>query len=796
VVSQLTGDWLRAADATDVEYWVRQAREPVRFGDGLRTLLATPELVLLEIGPGATLTGLVRQHPAHAPSQPVLHTLPPARTVDTTAAQVQRTLAQLWLAGVEIDWDGVAVGAPGRRVALPSYPFERQRYWLDARPVTEARDVPPLKKLDLADWFYTPYWRQAAPAAAAEAPGSAGRYLLFADECGIGKRLAARLASQGHQVISVSAGTAFAYDATGASVIAPGAREQYETLLTSINGPLSAIIHLWSVTADPLAMDSRSLAQARQLSFDSLLYLAQALGKQSMTAPLRLLIVSNGLHDILGDEPLQPAKALLLGPCNVIPYEYPQISCQSVDITLPSPGSQPTEQVINRLLAELRDPQPEPLIAYRGQHRWLLTLQPERITAAPARPSLLREQGVYLITGGLGGMGLTLAAYLARTVRARLALIGRSALPPRELWDYYLERDDQLGALIRQVHELEQQGAEVLVLRADVADEARMREAISQIHERFGALHGVIHAAGVPSGGVMQLKLPEQIDHVFAPKVAGTLALAAALGECQLDFCILASSLSAMTGEFGQVDYCAANAFLNAFAHFRAGRLGQPTIAINWSVWKDVGMAVKTELPPTLRALRDKDLLERGIGPQEGAAIVARILQQHRQPQIVVSTRALPALFADARRATSMRGFAHELEQDGAAARHTRPPLPTPYVPPSNDTERAIGAVWTKLLGIDQIGVHDHFFELGGTSLIAIQVVAQINKELTSNLPVSSLYDSLTVARLARLIDKEPQEDLLPSQSGAHLAERKQKMLQRKRLHQERRARMVEEAEE
>ncbi|HXR36834.1 MAG TPA: SDR family NAD(P)-dependent oxidoreductase, partial [Candidatus Binataceae bacterium] len=206
----------------------------------------------------------------------------------------------------------------------------------------------------------------------------------------------------------------------------------------------------------------------------------------------------------------------------------------------------------------------------------------------------LRERGVYLITGGLGGLGLTLAEALARAVHARLVLLGRAAMPPRATWDEWLTAHgaaDPVSARIRKLRDLELAGAEVLTVTADVTDLAAMHQAVAQAHAAFGELHGVIHAAGVLDDAPLLQKSGPAAARVIAPKLQGTLVLEAALAEEQLDFLVLMSSVSSILGPAGQIDYAAANAFLDAFARARTGQRGYPVIAIQWPRWREVGMA-------------------------------------------------------------------------------------------------------------------------------------------------------------------------------------------------------------
>jgi hypothetical protein len=226
------------------------------------------------------------------------------------------------------------------------------------------------------------------------------------------------------------------------------------------------------------------------------MYLGQTLNTQYSASPITLHIVSNDLHDVTGDAVVDPARAVLLGPCKTIPHEYRNIKTRNVDVHIPRDKTE-RAALVDALLAEcMTRPLDDQLVAYRGGHRWLQVFEPLAVEAAKEGNPGLRENGVYFITGGMGGIGLVLAEYLAHTVRAKLALVGRSYFPEKALWAQWLsthDEDDPASAKIRKFMEFEAAGAEVLVLRADVLDPTRMRQVVDQVAKQYGAIHGVIH---------------------------------------------------------------------------------------------------------------------------------------------------------------------------------------------------------------------------------------------------------------------------------------------------------------
>jgi phthiocerol/phenolphthiocerol synthesis type-I polyketide synthase E len=610
-VSNLTGEWIRPGEAVDPDYWVRHLRRTVRFGDGLARLFADPSRILLEVGPGTALSVLARRHPGRLAQQVVLSSLPREQGGAEELPTLLTALGRLWLAGVPLDAERFYARERRRRVPLPTYPFERQRYWADApaaAPPAGAAMVAPAprpddERSDIGDWFYLPSWTRAPWPVRPARPAGTGTAMVFLDDDGLGAALAARLAEEGWDLLTVSAGPGFARTAAGYD-LRPHHPADYEEMLAELwaAGRVPArIIHLWAADAAP---DGRT---AVERSFFSLLHLAQALGRKPLSSAVEITVISRGVQDVTGEEELEPEKATLLGPCRIIPQENELVAVRSIDLPdRPEATGRDRERQIGRLLAEIEAQPAERVVAYRGIHRWFQTFEPVRLDAPAPGAAGVRPGATVLITGGLGGVGLTLARHLAATARARLVLLGRSPLPERERWPLWLASRDERDPIrrkLRAILDLEALGAEVLVVAADVGDPAAVRAAVEAARSRFGEIHGVIHAAGVPGGGLLQLRGRDQAERVLAPKLWGARALESAFADRPLDFLVLCSSTIAVTGGIGQVDYCAANNFLDAFAASYTRRYGTPALAVDWDRWREVGMAVDGELyPPPLPA--------------------------------------------------------------------------------------------------------------------------------------------------------------------------------------------------
>jgi non-ribosomal peptide synthase protein (TIGR01720 family) len=767
-ISCVTGEWITAREATDANYWARQLRAPVRFADGLRELLKDGDRVLLETGPGHTLNRLAKQQVGKGAGQ-VVGMMGRADERSSDEKLLMRALGRLWVAGVAIDWAKLHTGEQRRRVSLPTYPFERERYWIDRRPETQPALTATLelhKNPDVADWFYVPSWNRSAtphPYHQKDVANKSIKWLVFVDEYGLASRSVKRLEQQGHEVVSVMVGEEFAKLTESLYTICPRQRDDYDALLTDLQAHDKAphkIAHCWSVTrndgpaTEPVL--TRSFEEEQDLGFYSLLFLAQALGKQliehafdeSLTVnKIELKVITSNVQEVTGEELLCPEKATVLGPCKVIPQEYANVTCSSIDVVMPEAGTWQEERLVDQLTNELATQSAELVIAYRGGHRWAQSFKAVRLDAQDAVSARLREGGVYLITGGMGGLGLELAEYLVETVQAKLVLLGRQGLPERDEWEEWLEGhepDQDVSRKIRRVQRLEEMGGEVMVIGADVTDLEQMREVVIKVHRQFGEIHGVIHSAGLPPGGLIQLKTPEMSASVMAPKVQGTLVLDQVFKDTKLDFLILNSSVRSFLGLPGGVDYSAANSFLDLFSYQqRTSDQWGLTMSINWDGWQEVGMGVDNAVPSSSQPESSSQDL---ILSAEGRDVFSRTLH-YSMPQVVVSLQDFPARLAQ-NEAPPASNYLEQLDSRAPNQVHQRPSLKTSYVAPRNEVEQTIAGIWQELLGISEVGVDDNFFELGGDSLISIQIVAKANR-MGLHLTPQQVFQHQTIAGMA-----------------------------------------------
>ena len=621
-VSNVTGDWTTPEDAADPAYWGRHLRGTVRFADGVAKLLSDPSRVLLEIGPGRTLATLAGRHPARA-GQPVVSSLPHPQDATPAAAAALLALGRLWAAGLEVDWrrlHGLGDEETGQRrlkLSLPTYPFERQRYWIEPLGIEPSRIEPTertaaapraatgavTKQPNPADWLYLPSWRRAPSPQPEPEAERAERFLVLADEHGLADALVERVSGGGRQAVRIAA----------EEVGEPG--ELLARLAEEGFAPDAVVDARSFGVSDPEA--------AWEKGFWSLLPLVQALGEH-VPGPLDLTVVSDGLDRLSPAEALVPAKATMLGLLNVLPQEQPQISCRAVDL-LPPRGPAALAAAAGRVLAEIDAAAADERVLLRRAERWVPDYQPVRVPAEAPVP--LEEEGVYVLTGPVAGNVHALARWLAREYRARLLLLRPAGDPADEAT--FEERRQGLVEL----------GGQARVVSLDLADEEALYRALAAARQEWGALDGVVHAAGTVGERTFRVLKEtgrEEAGWHFAPKVAATLALDRTLERVlgdpgangSLDFAVLLSSLATVVGGLAYGAYTAANFYLDAFARKHRSEGGAvPWRSVGWDVWQ---FEDEREQITEMRG----DLADLAMSPREGEAAfetaLARLLRMRQ----------------------------------------------------------------------------------------------------------------------------------------------------------------------
>ena len=612
-------------------------------------------------------------------------------------ASVMSALGQLWVSGAGVDWKEFYSDEDRRRIALPPYPFERQRYWVDPPAAAETprasrggRSTGRNPNVD--EWFYVPGWKRVPVAIVADSITQNPRsWLLLGDEEKLAERLSRRLVEANHSVTTVVRGERYQRLGAGRYMVNPTSRADYDLLMKELidHGQSPAVaMHLWSLgqVTDESAVSA--YRQERTAGFDSLLAFAQAVGDLALPAPMRIAVVTNDAQDVTGREQLAPARGDDPG---AQPGHTAGISEPFVQVDRSRAGTERTgwrrlaargSTACFRMSARSTE---TPSSSYRDGHRWVQTFSPLTLPRAKGVPGRLRAKGVYLITGGLGEIGLHMAQALAESVKARVVLTGRSGIPAREEWDAHLSArgsEDPISQRILRVRQIESLGGRVLVLKADASDRAAMEAAFAAAEEQFGPINGVIHAAGLILGDAFRPIAetdPDSCRRQFEPKVDGLVVLDELIAGRDLDFCMLVSSLSSMLGGLRYGAYSAANAFMDVMAARRNRSSRYPWLTVNWDAW------LRAEDEARLKAgktLPDGFVLSGA----DGVDAFRRLLSADAGVQVVVSTGDLQE------RLHQWVGEGLKRMETVQSVKHPRPVLQTEFVAPRTPLETTIAA--------------------------------------------------------------------------------------------------------
>lgn len=745
-ISNMSGDWANPDEICTANYWKNHLRQTVRFSDGVATLLKDENTVFLEMGPGNALCSFVR---AQAQSNDVngetvlLNTLRHVKEEKDDLCHLLETVGKLWLSGGEIDWKAFYAAEKRKRIGLPGYPFERKRYWVDnSKNRTQSGG-----KLPVADWFWQPSWRLEENKTAL-AIGAQDTFLIFLDDGQAGAETVAQLRAKGARVVALAQAANFAETGTDTFAINPANAGDYRQLVSRLaaeNAILKTVLHLWNLSRTD---DETRQRLNTQLSF---VYLAQAL--QENTEPLHIVALTSRREAVLASDQPDCRQALIAGPARVIPYEYPHIRFATIDIDAEATAAADVATLAVKELESLAAQSGNAAIAIRHGLRFVKDYVALDTADQAAQLANIKPQGVYLVTGGLGGVGMVHAQALAAH-QARLVLLQRSAFPAEEKWQSILD-DTTVDAVLKEqvkgLRALQAAGAQVKVLQADVTDAGQLAAAVADVNKTWGAIQGLVHCAGY--GEFVPLKETSQgiIDAVLAPKVAGTDNLLQALAGESLDFVLLCSSMSVETTGYGLVGYVSACAYLDAVAHANNGKPGPRFVSIDWDTWSTPQQ--------TARAQNDSALAQRlennknAITPREGIDVIYRALAAAR-PQAIISTADFRQLLRKNRKMSDALLADNDEEAIGDAgadslALYERPSLSTEYVAPVTEEEKLLASIWQETLGISKVGINDNFFELGGESLLGVKIVVKA-KKMGLQIDPKQMFATPTIAEVAR----------------------------------------------
>ncbi len=760
----------------DPIYWMRNLREPVRMHDATAQLIANGFDAFIEISP----------HPIVLPS--IDDAIEEAGADAVTVASTRRDgdehrdmlegLARLFERGATPDWRALWP-VPPMPVSLPAYPWQRERFWIDEalhrRPI-QLDTAGPASREDARRLLYSPRWI-AAPCEKPAQAGKRGTWVLFADQKGMAAALAAHLEKAGYIAWLVQPADAWSLYAPRSVGVRSGEVADIERLFAEVEReavPLDGVVHLWSLDA-PAGLDDLAVQEEFQVnSCASVAGLVQVLaGREGQRLP-RLALVTAGAQSPNGRSTAS-VQAPLWGFGRVIAEEHPECWGGLIDI---DPAEEPASSAA-RIAAEIVAAEPEDGVAFvdRGA-RYVLRLQ--RIASGgSAAPFACRADASYLVTGGLGGVGLEIARWLAERGARHLLLAGRRGLPPRESWAQ--QTDEGTRRSVDIVQSIEALGASVHPLALDVTDEAAVRQVLQggaaslSSDVQWPAVRGIVHAAAVADDCLIDRLTPRSLRNVLRPKATGAAVLARAIDGHAIDFLVLCSSLGSLLGQPGQASYAAANAYLDALA-VDVRQRGVPALAVNWGAWAKLGLA---QSPGGRRTVEELD--RRGIrefAATTGTAALGLLLEAG-----IANAAVFPAdwsRFGMTARGVRLPSLVQELASPEVRAVKSLQPAARAALDAAEPDQR-VPMVIEHLQGLlarvlrlspEKVDVDAPMGTLGLESLTALEFRRYIEASIGMRVSAMVLWSHSTVTALARhllskLYDQPEIEEVGPSR-GLH----------------------------
>lgn len=755
-ISNLTGIWITNEEAINPEYWVKHLRETVQFSKGIVNILEKKNTALIEVGPGRSLTTLCLTHASRNNKQLIINSMPGYKDDELETKKMLSVIGKLWANGFNIDEVRSKVG---NKISLPTYPFERKKYWIKPVDIKKSNEDYN-NKLPISNIFYLSSWKRVESNSViiekAYPDIFEGYILVFKNDTKFDNEVLKNIKKITSKIIEVEKGKTFEQN-ENTFIIDVSNEDHYIKLFNILNKEdklPTRIVHLLSL------QETSFFEKNGQLNFDlidnenfesyySLLHISKAIHKstdEKHIKDVKIICVTNELHSITGDEKIDFINMPTLGVIKVIPQEFTKIDCINIDISVKV--EERWLLFFNAILTSIIEKkESNKILGLRGRHQWVpsyenIELNESILNNDTTNP--IKNGGVYIIAGGLGDIGISISSQLAKNAEeVKLVFLNRSLFPPRDKWKEILEEGKDVERIkkIKKIYKIEELGAEITILQSDVLELDSIENVKNEILKKYGQVNGVIQAVGHDNS---------KNKGIFGAKIKGTLILDYVFKDVKLDLFILFSSLNSIIPVYGQSEYAASSCFLDAFANYRKNIVRKPTLVINWDRWQGMGDAVKIE--KTFWELTGADL-EASMTEQEGVDAFNKIIRTQNtqvlvsrydlQNKIEINKMGLIRLLEDIQKIDSSKP-----EQESFIYNNKL----------NESLEEKIGGIWKDIIGIDTIGIHENFFEIGGHSLMAARIISHIKREINAEISLVDFFRNPTIANLVSIIKNEEGE--------------------------------------
>lgn len=658
-------------------------------------------------------------------------------------------LASLYIRGADIPWRLLYKDKVLKKVRIPAYPFEPLRCWVDM-----PKEENPDKNLPIYEnnkFLYQLNWEQKDLKPVPMQIALKGTILILAKEYDTYKEFIPYFKESQKEIVWIRPGTSYK-KVNDREYIIKGDASGYSNLISDFKERnISLIIHAMGIEYTQSATSLSELKSMQTWGLYSLLRLVKALITIDLKHPVEIALLTKNAHQIKNSsEPVISENAMIHGLGKVINKEAGTIKCSFLDFD--------EATAMNTVVTELlRQKDIYELVAYRNGIRYTEIFDEIEEEGLLKNPLIVHEGNVYIITGGLGGIGLEIAKSLALKGKVHFILTGRSDLPERALWEPITSQEEGLQNKISALLWIETMGSSVDYYKADVTNMEEMLLVVNNTRNTYGKINGIFHCAGIATDAPLMDKSEDAFCEVVGPKVEGAWILDYITRNDNLDFFMMSSSVATIFSMQGQGDYVAANSYMDSFAKARSNQ-GKRTLTVNWTTWKETGMAynsgfVVDTIFETLLSARGVQALEQLLGSEETCALVGKL--NYEGIGLPLLERSGVGI-SDAIQ-TKINWYKRIQEEKKASAKNklkastkslSSAKADTAY----NNVEKIIADICRNVLGFEEIDIYDNFFELGADSILLTKIQSETEAALSIKLNAADMFEYTTVAKLAEYI--------------------------------------------
>lgn len=669
---------------------------------------------------------------------------------DRSREDILSQLCELYTKGADIQWEILYQDTNCKRTELPGYPFERKRCWLKV-PV----DIETANITGEIDTFHTIRWKKIDEDNTSVQLNQ-GSILVLCNDSVMGQEITNRIREYDGEVILAEYRDAFCKISEDRYFIGKSMKD-YSRLIAEVSKQETTKV-VYFINSQNLREDENihDIYETQQIGVLNFFYLVKAFLQSENKQKIEFLLVSQNVNQVTGrEENLSPWQSSLFGLGKVLPKENRRISVRCLDID--------AKTTVENIVTELYRDSKDYITAYRDGDKYVETLENVELTKETADKMVIKSDGVYIITGGTGGIGLEIGRYLAEEENVKLALISRSRFPAKDEWKIEEKKGGKRAKQIRKIRDIEEAGSVVELCEGDVSNWNHMEAIVQLLRKKYGRINGIIHCAGVAGDGFIFKKDEAVFKEVLNPKVLGTWILDKLTEDDCPDFFVMFSSIESLIGRAGQGDYTSANVFLDAYASYR-NHQGKKTYTINWPAWKDTGMAYDYGVVSGSEFLKP-------LNTSEAINIFNRILNSsiHR---VIPGELNLNVLRTQS---TETNAIIPDIVNDYITRKYSKEPASSErynidrekrYIAVKvkgrengiySETEKQLADIWGNMLDIDEIDIRDKFNDIGGNSILAVKMEVELEK-------INMSVDALDIEKYPTLVEFA---DLLDRKSGS-----------------------------